>query len=84
MSAVTSVGYELSLQKTINGSPEEVFDAWLDIEILRHWFGPGDEMNVEVKLLEPHVGGKFQAERWTIQLTGSELRRRAAASRRCR
>ena len=37
MSAVTSEGYELSLQKSIAGSPEEVFDAWLDSEMLGRW-----------------------------------------------
>ena len=59
MSAVTSEGYELSIQRTIAGSPEDVFDAWLDIEILGRWFGPSDEMNVEIKLLEPREGGKY-------------------------
>ena len=59
MSAVTSEGYELSIQKTIPGSPEDVFDAWLDIEILSQWFGPSDEMTCEIKLLEPHEGGRY-------------------------
>lgn len=59
MSAVTSEGYELSIQKTIPGSPEDVFDAWLDDEILGRWFGPSDEMNVKIKLLEPREGGKY-------------------------
>ena len=59
MSAVTSEGYELNLQKTIAGSPEDVFDAWLDIDILGRWFGPSDEMSVEIKLLEPREGGKY-------------------------
>ena len=59
MSAVTSEGYELSLQKTIAGSPDEVFDAWLDSEILGRWFGPSDEMSCQIKQLEPHEGGKY-------------------------
>jgi len=38
--------------------PERVFDAWLDPETVRNWFGPGlgEMTRVEV---DPRVGGSF-------------------------
>lgn len=62
MSAVTNDSFELTVNKTIAAPPEQVFDAWLDIDMLSRWFGPSDEMSCEIKQLEPREGGKYHIE----------------------
>ena len=67
MSAVTSEGYEISLSRTISAPPEQVFDAWLNPELLARWFAPSAEMYCEIRELDPRVGGKYH-----ISMRGSD------------
>ena len=46
------------LQRTLNASPERVFDAWLDSAALTKFMRPGPTMKCDV-VNDPRVGGKF-------------------------
>ena len=46
------------LQRTINATPERVFDAWLDAEALAKFMRPGPDMTCDA-VNDPRVGGKF-------------------------
>ena len=48
-------------------SAEDVFDAWLNPELVRQWFGPGLGEMTRVEI-DPRVGGTF----WLVQRRGSE------------
>ena len=49
----------LVFKRIISGSPEEIFEAWTQPELMRQWLAPGEN-----KVLEAHtdvrVGGRFQ------------------------
>lgn len=51
--------FSLSIERTLNASPEQVFDAWMTSEAWQAWIGPKG-LKCEVPLLEPVVGGRFQ------------------------
>lgn len=58
--------------KEFNSSPEKVFDAWLDPELIGQWmFGPElrDEKIVSLDT-DPHVGGTFS---FVVSRDGTEL-----------
>lgn len=40
-------------------SPELIFDAWLDPEVMEHWLFSSETNQIEVARIEPHVGGSF-------------------------
>ena len=46
------------LQRTIPASPREVYQAWLDPELLRQWMAPG--LEVKRAELDARVGGHFR------------------------
>jgi uncharacterized protein YndB with AHSA1/START domain len=46
------------IQRTINATPERVFDAWLDAEALSRFMRPGPTMTCDA-VTDPRVGGKF-------------------------
>ena len=46
------------IQRTINATPERVFDAWLDAEALAQFMRPGPAMTCDA-VNDPRVGGKF-------------------------
>ena len=46
------------IQRTINATPERVFDAWLDPEALTNFMRPGPTMTCDA-VTDPRVGGKF-------------------------
>ena len=49
----------LVIERTIDATPEEVFDAWLDSEMLAVWMRPGNMTHSTVDV-EPKVGGRFK------------------------
>lgn len=51
--------YALEVQRTLDATPETVFDAWMTREAWQAWIGPKG-LRCEVPLLEPVIGGRFQ------------------------
>jgi uncharacterized protein YndB with AHSA1/START domain len=50
----------LTVERTINATPEAVFAAWLDPEMLRRFMMPGPNMTVPVAKTEAVEGGRFE------------------------
>ena len=51
----------LIITRLIEGTPAQVFDAWLTREEWQAWIGP-EGVNCDVSALEPHVGGRYRLE----------------------
>ncbi len=49
----------LELDRIISGSPEDVYDAWLDPRQLRVWFCGGDT-HVSAVDVDPRIGGTYR------------------------
>ncbi|MGD8574812.1 MAG: SRPBCC domain-containing protein [Gammaproteobacteria bacterium] len=49
----------LRLEKQIDATPEDVYAAWVEPELLARWFAPG-AMRAEVHELDARVGGHFR------------------------
>lgn len=47
------------VQRTLNATPERVFDAWLDPEALGQFMRPGSEKRSADAVTDPRVGGRF-------------------------
>jgi len=47
------------VQRTLNATPERVFDAWLDPEALGRFMRPGSEKRSADAVTDPRVGGRF-------------------------
>ena len=62
-------GQSVTIRKTLPASCEEVFDAWLDAEGMRHWMCPGPVTSCDVAL-EPRVGGHF---RFIMTIPGAQI-----------
>jgi uncharacterized protein YndB with AHSA1/START domain len=56
------------VSRRFQASAEEVFDAWLDPELAREWFGPGLGEMTRVEI-DASVGGTF----WLVQRRGGEV-----------
>ena len=49
----------LRIVRRMPASPEEVFDAWIDVDSLREWMCPGTS-RVSAAEVDPRVGGRFR------------------------
>ena len=49
---------ELTLSRTINATPEQVFEAWTTPAMMQHWFSP-DAMSVPEARVDLKVGGEY-------------------------
>lgn len=49
----------LRVVRRLPASPEEVFDAWIDVDSLREWMCPGTS-HVSAAEVDPRVGGRFR------------------------
>lgn len=52
---------QLQITRTFAAPREKVFRAWTDPEIMKQWFAPSDEYEVEAEL-ELTVGGKYRVK----------------------
>ncbi|MGR3290575.1 MAG: SRPBCC family protein [Paracoccaceae bacterium] len=50
----------LSVKRTINATPEALFNAWLDPKLLAQFMSPGPDMTVPHAANDPVVGGRFE------------------------
>lgn len=44
--------HSVRLQRTIQSSPEQVYRAWLEPELIRRWMAPGDLIVTQVEVEE--------------------------------
>ncbi|MEN8145000.1 MAG: SRPBCC domain-containing protein [Gemmatimonadota bacterium] len=49
----------VNIERVFAASPEEVFDAWLDLDLLRDWFC-GGKAHVRLVEVDPQVGGAYR------------------------
>ena len=49
----------LSIERSLNASPEEVFEAWTNEAMLRKWHAPGDYTVAYVEA-DVKVGGRYR------------------------
>ena len=49
--------YDLKLERLIDGTPEEVFDAFIDGEAIKEWYRIQPDWQTEVLAAEGRVGG---------------------------
>jgi uncharacterized protein YndB with AHSA1/START domain len=49
----------LNVSRTINATPEKLFNAWLDPKMLARFMLPGDGMSVPSATCDPVEGGRF-------------------------
>lgn len=58
---MTDTATELHLECTrfIAATPEKLFDAWLDPDMLSRFMRPGENMSVPEATTDPKVGGRF-------------------------
>jgi uncharacterized protein YndB with AHSA1/START domain len=52
--------YELRIERTFDGSAEEVFDAWTSEEVLTRWFHSQPGWDTPVAEVDLRVGGKVR------------------------
>lgn len=50
----------LTVSRTIDAEPEDVFDAWLDPEMLTRFMRPGEDVSVPSATVDPVEGGRFE------------------------
>jgi uncharacterized protein YndB with AHSA1/START domain len=50
----------LRLERTYQASPEEVFDAWTNPEVLRRWWAAGEDWRTPVAEVDLRVGGRYR------------------------
>ena len=60
-SSSAAKGASLTIRRRLPAPPEEVFDAWLDADGMRHWMTPGRAGEARVRL-DARVGGSFQID----------------------
>jgi uncharacterized protein YndB with AHSA1/START domain len=51
---------ELKLERTFEASPEQVFDAWVDPELLRRWWAAGPDMTCTLAEADARPGGRYR------------------------
>ena len=59
MTQTTETATSLTLTRRVNARREDVFDAWTDAEILKHWWAPEGTTMTSVAL-DPRVGGTYR------------------------
>lgn len=68
----TEPNVKARVTRRFNASPERVFDAWLDPEMIGKWmFGPAVREEEVVRIsLDPRVGGRFS---FVVRRQGQEI-----------
>ena len=61
--------YTLSITRDFKASPEKVFQAWTDPEILVKWFGP-KEVSTESAQIDLRIGGEYH---FTLKLPDGKI-----------
>ncbi len=60
----------LTVERTINAAQEDLFNAWLNPEMLRKFMTPGPGMTVPKAATDPKAGGRFDI---VMQADGNEI-----------
>ncbi len=56
---MTEKTVSLQLTRRFDAAPERVFDAWLDVEVARHWLFRDETGEIVAARTDPRVGGAF-------------------------
>jgi uncharacterized protein YndB with AHSA1/START domain len=51
------MSHDLSIERLMDGTPVEVFDAFTDAEAMKEWYQGEPDWNVEVRACDVRVGG---------------------------
>lgn len=51
---------ELRIERRIKASPEELFDAWTSVEVLRRWWHAARNWETPFAEVDPRVGGRVR------------------------
>ena len=78
ISAETSEGFSLQINRTFNANREAVFDAWVCENAVSQWLAPDPGMIMKVETLDVREGGQYQfrmtnVERENFIVTGEYL-----------
>ena len=52
------MSYEMKVERLINATPEEVFDAFVDGDAIKEWYRLEPNWETSVEAYDPHVGGQ--------------------------
>ena len=52
--------HRLQITQTFDASCEEVFQAWLNPEAMRHFMAPSDAFDIPEVQVDPRVGGQYR------------------------
>ena len=55
-----SQNLELQLRRTLDATPQRVFDAWTDPEQMKQWFRPSDQYKMLLTEVDLRVGGRYR------------------------
>ena len=58
--AVMTSETSLRVERTYDASPEEVFDAWTNPEVLRRWWAVHPEGTTPIAEVDLRVGGRYR------------------------
>ena len=74
----TAAEDRLIIRRHYNASPQRVYQAWTQVDQLRHWFGPSDEYANPILEADVRVGGRyrigFQKEGGDLSVVAGEYR----------
>ncbi len=56
----TDTDAALKIERDYDATPERVFQAWLDPELVKQWYAPSDEMTVPVAEIDAREGGAYR------------------------
>jgi len=63
MEAATAIdNFSLTMNRQLNATQQEVYNAWTDKDAITSWFSPTKEMTTKVHELDLRVGGLYKIE----------------------
>ena len=75
------MSHDLRIERLLDGTPDEIFDAFVDAEAMLEWYQDDPDWNVEVRACDCRVGGTTVvafgpgAERYTEEMTYTQVER---------
>lgn len=51
------MSYDLRIERRLDGTPDEIFEAFTDGDAMQEWYADGPDWNVEVRMVDLRAGG---------------------------